>query len=34
MPVILTKENEYDWLNGNDLNAFKSIDVELSFEII
>jgi len=34
MPVILTKENEYDWLNGTDLNNFKRIDVELSAEII
>ncbi|MCK5678127.1 MAG: SOS response-associated peptidase [Flavobacteriaceae bacterium] len=33
MPVILTKENEYNWLNNSDLNEFKKIDIELKAKI-
>jgi putative SOS response-associated peptidase YedK len=29
MPVILTEENENNWLSGNSLNDFKSINTDL-----
>ena len=29
MPVILTEENENDWLSGNPLNDFKGINTDL-----
>lgn len=29
MPVILTKENELEWLNGEEIENFKKVDLEL-----
>ena len=34
MPIILTEQNENNWLNGSDLNNFKKMDIVLTTEII
>ena len=34
MPVILTKQNEQQWLNGNNLNEFKDLPSEIVTQAI
>lgn len=32
MPVVLSRQNENDWLNGNPINDFKNVTIELNAE--